>query len=90
MIMNIGRMNRAPFFMAILEPKILPAIPKIAAGSPICHIIWPLMANVTNAAIFDARFTTFAFPEAVKRSKPLNIVKHKIRNVPVPGPKNPS
>ncbi len=50
----------------------------------------PARANVIKAETFDARFTSLAFPEDVRRSKPAIAEKARIRNVPVPGPKNPS
>ena len=87
---NIGFINFVPFLRASLEPIRFPAMPKTAPGMPIAHKICPLTANVTKAAMLEARFTTFALPEAVRRSNPAKTVKPRIRNVPVPGPKNPS
>ena len=37
-----------------------------------------------------ARFSTLALPPAVRRSKPIRVVKAMMANVPVPGPKIPS
>ena len=37
-----------------------------------------------------ARFSTLALPPAVRRSKPIRVVKAMMANVPVPGPKMPS
>ena len=87
---NIGLINLAPFLSAILDPKIFPAMPNTAAGRPICHNIFPFTANVINAATFEARFTSFALPEDVRRSKLAKAENAIIRNVPFPGPKKPS
>jgi len=65
-------------------------MPNAAAGSPMCQIILPPIANVINAAMLEAKLTSFVLPDAVSRSKPTIPVNAIIKNVPVLGPKNPS
>ena len=68
----------------------MPRIPNTAPGRPRTNMTLPASAKVSSEEMLDIRLTTFAFPEAVVESKRVSPVNRKIRNVPVPGPKNPS
>ena len=50
----------------------------------------PWAMKVTTAAMLEARFTTLVLALAVTKSYFSIMVKKRIRNIPMPGPKKPS
>ena len=83
-------MKSSPRFSATRTPSAAPsAFPK-AIGSEIFQSTVPRHAKRTTLARFDAKFATFALPDAAVIGSPRNVTYAIISSVPVPGPKNPS
>jgi hypothetical protein len=81
----------APFVLiALALPKWLPKMLQITIGIPIKNIIFPAKTNEINAPIFEAKFKTFAVPEACRIEILLIRQRQIIKTLPVPGPKKPS
>lgn len=78
-----------PFLIAKCAPVYDPITILTAIINPYVIFTWPRIINNVNAPTFEAKFSTFAFPAALKKSNP-NINNTNNINDPVPPPKNPS
>lgn len=84
------RINLFPLFIANFAPTNPPKALQIAIGNAIFHIICPFIRNKQIEPKLVARFINLAFVLAFRKSIPNNVINPKIKNVPVPGPINPS
>ena len=86
----IGRIIFAPFFMASREPTKLPAIEHIRQGTATTKRIFLAIRYITVEPTFEAKFISLVVPLAFTSSKCSNEERINVKNIPVPGPKNPS
>ena len=74
-------MNLLPLAMAILAPKIPPNALHKAIGRATIQIILPLMVKSTMEPRLVARFTSFAWAEAWRKSYPSKEINARIRKL---------
>ena len=86
----MGRMKRAPFFQGKMRAQQVAQNVADGAGDADVEHYQTVHQIGEQAGVVAARLSTLPLPLAVRRSKPIRVVKAMMAKVPVPGPIMPS